>query len=83
MSKLLVMLVGSAAAALSLPAVAQPATTTQSWEGAVHEMQIRGPHSTIHGPLSDGRIVVTPGYRRYVRYHHHPRYYGRYYGMAR
>lgn len=85
MSKFVLMFAGSAAivSALSVPVAAQPATTAQSWEGAVHEMQMRGPRSTIRGPLSDGRIVVTPGYQRYgtgyQRYgyrHHRPRYYG-------
>jgi hypothetical protein len=68
----------AALAALVTPALAQRATTNQSWEGATHEMQRRGPTSTLRGPLSDGRIVVTPGYhKRYVkRYHRHHRYYG-------
>lgn len=76
MSKFLLMFVGSAAVAFSVPAAAQPATTSQSWEGAVHEMQIRGPRSTMHGPVSGGRIIVTPGYQRHVKRHHRPRYYG-------
>jgi hypothetical protein len=82
MSKIVVSLIGAAAiAALIAPASAQPATANQSWEGATHEMQRRGPASSLRGPMSDGRIVVTPGYQRYhgryvKRYHRSHRYYG-------
>lgn len=66
-------------AAFSLPAAAQRATAHQSFEGATAEMQKKGPRSSMYGPMSDGRIVVTnPGSRRYVKRHRHhtPRYYG-------
>ena len=78
MSKFLLMVAGSVAAVsmLSIPATAQRATTAQSWEGAVHEMQIRGPRSTMRGPMRDGRILVTPGYQRHAKRYHRPRYYG-------
>jgi hypothetical protein len=80
MPKILLTFVGAAAvaAALVVPASAQRATTSQSWEGASWEMQRRGPRSSMHGPLSDGRIVVTPGYgygKRYMK-RAKPRYYG-------
>src|SRR5262245_37686924 len=76
MTKFMLLAVGATVVALATPASAQPATTNQSWEGAVHEMQIRGPRSTMRGPLPDGRIVVTPGYQRTVKRHHRPKYYG-------
>ncbi len=75
--------VSAAALALTYAVPAAAQTFHQSWEGATHEMQKRGPGSTIHGPGWDGRILVTPGYaygygHRHFR-RHHPR---PYYGMA-
>jgi hypothetical protein len=61
-------------AAYAVPAAAQPSTSTSSWEGATHEMQKRGPRSTIHGPSWDGRYLVTGGYGHYRSYRA-PRHY--------
>jgi hypothetical protein len=80
-------LAGAAIAAMSVaPASAQRATSNTSWEGASHEMQVRGPRSNIYGPDRGGRLHVT-GTRgwggrlawgpRHYRHHRHV------YGMGR
>ena len=80
MSKTLLTLIGTAAlaATFALPAAAQRVTAHQSFEGATAEMQKKGPRASMHGPRSDGRIIVTSGHRRHAGWHrhHHPRYYG-------
>jgi hypothetical protein len=67
--------------AYAAPAAAQYGTTTSSWEGATHEMQKRGPRSTIHGPGWDGRYIVTGG-NGYRSYRAHRQYRQPVYGYA-
>ena len=71
-----------AAVTAATPAAAQWASANSSWEGAITEMQKRGPGATIYGPDFAGRLLVTdPAYQynyRYARRGHRAPAYGFY-----